>query len=84
MPLLNEQAAIGLLVNPDIDTKDEQGATIIRRRWAKNYEEYKDKFDHTKYPDGIIDENGFIHLPWTDEMKPYDLILMTLLMPNNH
>jgi hypothetical protein len=78
-----EGGVVGLLMNPDIDNKDPGGAAVIRNFWIKNFQEDNDTFDHTRYPDCIIDANGFIHLPWTDEMKEYDLIVMTLLIPKN-
>ncbi|PWV53514.1 hypothetical protein C7475_102264 [Chitinophaga sp. S165] len=77
---------VGLLINPNIDTKDKRSADVIRNRWAKIYESYQ-TFDYTQYriekdEVPVIDENGFIQIPWTDEMNEFDFILVPAFMPN--
>ena len=77
---------VGLLVNPNINQHDEKSADLIKERWIKLYDNYKDKFDPKAYSIGenepqVIDENGFLKLEWTDEMNDFDFLIATPVKP---
>lgn len=86
-PSLNKTwGTVGLLVNPHIDSKDELGADVIKKRWAEIYKNYKDKFRSTDYcidnEQPVIDDNGFLNIEWTEEMNDYDFLIATPVVPN--
>ena len=86
-PSLNKSwGTVGLLVNPNIDSKDKIGADIIRRRWVEIYVNYKDSFKSDSYTienePPVIDNNGFLNIDWTEEMNDYDFLIATPVVPN--
>jgi len=86
-PSLNKSwGTVGLLINPNIDSKDKSGADIIKKRWAEIYQNYKDKFKSTEYridnEHPVIDDNGFLNIDWTEEMNEYDFLIATPVVPN--
>ncbi|QSB27831.1 hypothetical protein [Flavobacterium sp. CLA17] len=86
-PSLNKSwGTVGLLVNPNIDSKDKTGADIIKKRWAEIYQNYTNTFKSTKYcidnETPVIDDNGFLKIDWTEEMNDYDFLIATPVVPN--
>ena len=77
---------VGLLINPNISSKDKTGFDIIRKRWSDIYLNYKNVFKpskysiENKYP--VIDQNGFLTIEWTEEMDEYDFLIATPVVPN--
>lgn len=85
-PSLNKTwGTVGLLLNPNIDTKNKVGADIIRTKWAALYQNYNDTFDPTNYridnENSVIDKNGFLQLEWTEEMNVFDFLIATPVVP---
>src|SRR5690606_17610449 len=86
-PSLNKAwGTVGLLVNPNIDSKDKAGADIIKKRWTEIYQNYTNIFKSTKYcidnEPPVIDANGFLNIDWTEEMNDYDFLIATPVVPN--
>jgi hypothetical protein len=81
----NPTGAVGLLMNPAIDLKDEQGADIFRRKWTESFEENSAGFDYTSYQVErelpVINQDGFLQIPWTPEMDEFDLLLSVVRVP---
>jgi hypothetical protein len=87
VPSINKTwGTVGLLVNPTIDTKDKTNADVIRKWWTNLYQKYSDTFDHSQYRIddnelSVIDKNGFLQIPWTDEMNDFDFLIATPVVP---
>lgn len=80
---------VGLLLNPNIDNKSKVNANIIRQRWKQLYQLYQETFDHTRFQIesdelAVIDQDGFLQIPWTNEMDEYDFLLATPVVPDPH
>lgn len=90
VPLINKNwGTVGLLINPQIDTKDRVNADVIRNKWQELYKTYKDSFiplDYNINKDDalVIDQNGFLQLPWTEQMNDFDFLLATPTIPDPH
>ena len=86
-PSINKNwGTVGLLVNPNIDTKDKRNADIIRNRWTQLYQKYNKTFDHLQYriddnEAPVIDKDGFLQIPWTSEMNDFDFLIATPVVP---
>lgn len=86
-PSINKTCGtVGLLVNPNIDTKDKTNADVIRKWWTNLYQKYSDTFDHSQYRIddnelSVIDKDGFLQIPWTDEMNDFDFLIATPVVP---
>lgn len=82
-PSLNKSwGTVGLLINPKLE--ESRNLEIIKERWTKIYNGYKwDKSDYQidNEPE-LIDENGFLHIEWTDEMDEFDFLIVTLTAPD--
>lgn len=77
---------VGLLINPQIDTKDQANADLIRNKWQQLYQTYI-SFNPATYnisPDDVkmIDQHGFLQLPWTKQMNEFDFLLATPTVPD--
>lgn len=77
---------VGLLVNPNIDTKDKRNADVVRNWWTQLYQQYSETFDHSQYRiEGnevpVIDKDGFLQIPWTNEMNDFDFLIATPVVP---
>lgn len=77
--------AVGLLVNPEIDSKDKIGGDIIRSSWTNLFQKYGDSYDSLKFRIGdevpVIDKDGFLHIDWTPEMNAFDFLIATPVVP---
>jgi len=77
--------AVGLLVNPEIDSKDKIGGEIIRSSWTHLFQNYGDSHDPLKFRIGdeapVIDNDGFLHIDWTTEMNAFDFLIATPVVP---
>lgn len=86
-PSINKTwGTVGLLINPNIDTKDKANANVVRNWWIRLYQEYSNAFDHLQYrieddelP--VIDKNGFLQIHWTEEMHDFDFLTVTAVVP---
>lgn len=86
--LITTWGTVGLLINPKIDTKGKVNADLIRSRWQQLYQTYN-SFDPSNYnisPDDVpvINQHGFLQIPWTDQMNNFDFLLATPTVPNPH
>ncbi|OMP75505.1 hypothetical protein [[Flexibacter] sp. ATCC 35208] len=87
IPSINKSwGTVGLLVNPNIDTKDKRNADVVRNWWRNLYQKYSETFDHLQYriDDNeipVIDKNGFLQIPWTEEMNDFDFLIATPVVP---
>ncbi|MGN7787755.1 hypothetical protein ACTJIJ_24690 [Niabella sp. 22666] len=88
-PTINKRwGTLGLLINPKIDATDKVNADLIRNRWQELYKTY-DSFDPSIYNISqddvpVIDQQGFLQLPWTEQMNEFDFLLATPTVPNPH
>lgn len=85
-PLLSKSwGAVGLLINPRIDSKDKVGYDVIKVSWKKLFHEYSESYDHWQYCIGseqpVIDKDGFLNIEWTPEMNGFDFLIATALIP---
>jgi len=86
-PSINKSwGTVGLLVNPKIDTKDEKNAEVVRNWWTNLYQTYIKAFDNLQYrieesEVPVIDKNGFLQIPWTNEMDDFDFLIATPVVP---
>lgn len=83
----NTWGSVGLLMNPKIDAKNKNGADIIRQWWVQQYQAYDRTFDYLQYKieDNelpVIDKDGFLKIPWSDDMNDYDLLIATPVVPS--
>jgi hypothetical protein len=86
-PSLNKSwGTVGLLVNPNVDSKNKKNADLIRKKWAELYQNYKGTFNPKKYcienENSVIDKDGFLCLDWTKEMDGYDFLIAIAVVPN--
>jgi hypothetical protein len=87
-PSINKRwGTVGLLLNPALSVKDKTSSELITNRWARLYEQYQLTFDHSLYKidkeeKPVIDQRGFLQLPWMPEMDNFDLLLATPVVPN--
>lgn len=90
IPILNKNwGTVGLLINPLIDFKDKVNADLIRNKWQQLYQTYKDAFTPLNYnvnadDPPVINQNGLLQLPWTDQMNDFDFLLATPTVPYPH
>jgi hypothetical protein len=85
-PTLNKRwGTVGLLINPNIDSKNKSGADIIRDRWTRLYQNYRSTFNPDTYcienERSVIDQNGFLLIDWTEAMNDYDFLIATPVVP---
>lgn len=78
--------AVGLLVNPEIDSKDGAGSDSLKSTWKKLFRKYSDLYDYLQYSIGdeapVIDRDGFLCIDWTPEMNDFDFLIATPVVPN--
>lgn len=60
---------------------------MIRNIWQQLYQTYKYSFTQLNYnihanDASIIDQNGFLQLPWTEQMNDFDFLLATPTVPD--
>ncbi|MGE9313617.1 hypothetical protein ACLOAU_18340 [Niabella sp. CJ426] len=88
-PIVNKRwGTVSLLINPQIDMKDKANADLIRNRWRKLYQTYS-SFNPSIYNINsgdapIIDQDGFLQLPWMEQMNNFDFLLTTPTVPDPH
>lgn len=81
IPILNKSwGTVGLLINPQVDLKDQINADLIKNRWQQLYQTYKDAFTPINYSVNaddtlVINQNGFLQLPWTEQMNDFDFFV---------
>ncbi len=84
--LHNGWGAVGLLMNPKIDSKDKKNAYLIRERWSKLYTNYPvreiDYSIDNETP--VIDKNGFFQINWNKDINRYDFLIGTAIVPLPH
>ena len=86
-PSINKSwGTVGLLVNPNIDTKDKRNADVVRSQWTQLYQNYSKTFNHLQYQieDNelpVINKDGFLQIPWTNEMNGFDFLIATAVVP---
>jgi hypothetical protein len=80
------EGAVGLLLHPEIDKKSKGGAEIIRERWSRMYAAFTD-FNPREYcteedEQPLINQEGFVQLPWMPEMNDFDVLIVPLDKPD--
>lgn len=86
-PSINKSwGTVGLLINPNIDKKDKRNADVIRNWWTNLYQGYGNTFDHLHYridsnEAPVINKDGFLQIPWTNEMNDFDFLIATPVVP---
>lgn len=80
------EGTVGLFLHPEIDKKSKGGADIIRERWSRMYAAFTD-FNPLEYcteedEQPLIDQEGFIQLPWMPEMNEFDVLIVPLSKPD--
>jgi hypothetical protein len=77
--------AVGLLVNPRIDSKDKLGGDRIKSSWTNLFQKYGDSCDPSQFRIGdeapVIDKDRFLHIYWTPEMNAFDFLIATPVVP---
>ena len=90
VPSINKPwGTVGLLLNPKNDRKDNINADLIRNSWQQIYQTYHNSFNPSTYNIGaddvpLIDQDGFLQIPWTEQMNDFDFLLATPTVPNPH
>jgi hypothetical protein len=84
--LANEWGAVGLLLNPEFERKDDAKAEMIRSRWTETFRQYSRQFDHSQHrvenEQPIIDECGFLKIEWIAEMNDFHFLIGTPTVPD--
>lgn len=73
-------AALGLLVNPGSESKNE--IDLLIDNWKDNYKQ----FDETRYRVGrevpVLDKSGMFQIAWPAELQGFDFMIAAATMPN--
>lgn len=85
-PILSKDwGTFALLLNPNIDKKNKPGADLIRTRWTELHKQQSTDFNFWEYrikdEPPVVDEHGFLNIPWTKEMDDFDLLIATPTVP---
>lgn len=84
--LTSNWGSVGLLTNPSLKKKDFASNELIHKKWTDLYHSYQDKFVAKNYKidteqESVITQNGFLNIDWQEEMKDYDILIATPVIP---
>ena len=84
--LTSSWGSIGLLINPNLIEKDFASKELIQKNWSDIYYTYNATFIAANYKMSDeeispITDKGFLNINWQEEMKDYDILLATPVVP---